>query len=305
MSSSGDVKALDPGLPAPPVDVEREPSRDMVGHGRVLPLVGGSRPHQYDVVYADGTRRVYADTPGGVLSAVIPGYEETALALAEAESEAERLLYDESGVRVENVDPHELAAARDKVQAAFADAFVARADHATELRMRLQQQENAHAAAEGTWDGLDDEGREQCEASARGEVPVGVIYQAPDDDGSIIERGFWPFPVPRLVISKGDYGLFVPEGTEEPESMVDAEFTDDEATGFDAAPEFVPVVRFPRNMIILDPTEESLYMESLEVAGVIEVEVRPVDLADDIYTSAVETGAEMREAGEEGGVSFT
>lgn len=289
---SDSVKALDPAQPAPMVHVDRDPSRDQPGHGRTLPLVGGVRPHMYDVVHSNGSRRVYADTPGDVLAAVIPGYEAPAKALAEAEAEAEALIWREDGQRRTDPDPATVDAARDRVQAAFADAFVARADHATQLRMELQQRENDYARSTGEWDDLDDEAREQCEASARGEVPVGVIYVVPDDDG-VIERGGWPFESPRLAISRGDYGLFVPEGTEEPESMV----------GIDVeGHEVIPVVRFPRNMVILDPTEETLYMESLEVAGLIDVTLRPVDLPDDQYVSAVELGAKMRVAGEDGHV---
>ena len=286
---SDSVKRMDPGRAAPPVAVDRDPGRDQPGHGRTLPLVGGARPHQYDVVYANGTRRVYADTPGDVLAAVIPGYDGPAKALSNAEAEAEALIWDEDGQRVQNPDPAAVNAARDRVQTAFADAFVARADHAAHLREQLQQRETDHARGTGDWDDLDDEAREQCEASARGEVPVGVIYEVPEDDG-VVERGGWPFEVPRLVISRGDYGLFVPEGTEEPESMV----------GIDVeGHEVIPVVRFPRNMVILDPTEENLYLESLEVAGLVEATIRPIDLPDDQYVSAVELGAKMREAGED------
>lgn len=289
------VKSLDPAQPAPPVVVDREPERDHVGHGRTLPLIGGVRPHVYDVVFDDGRRRVYADTPGDVLSAVIPGYEKHARALSQAESEVESLLWDEDGQRRGTIDQAAFNTARDRVQAAFVDAFVARADHATALRARLQQTEIDRARTGGAWDDLDDEGRAQCEASARGEVPVGVIYVVPEDTGSV-ERGFWPYEAPRLVISRGDYGLFDPAGTEEPESL--ASVVDDEGR------EYVPVVRFPRNMVILDPTEENLYVESLEVAGVIESTVRPVDLPDSLYTDAVDLGAKMREAGEAGGVPF-
>lgn len=289
---SESVKTMDPGRPAPPVAVERDPARDAPGHGRTLPLVGGVRPHQYDVVYGDGARRVYADTPGDVLAAVIPGYEAPAQALAEAEAEAEALIWGEDGQRLSTRDDEAVNAARDRVQSAFADAFVARADHAAQLRAALQQRENEYARTTGDWDALDDEAREQCEAGARGEVPVGVIFVVHEDEGTI-ERGGWPFEAPRLAISRGDYGLFVPEGTEEPESMV----------GIDVeGQEVIAMVRFPRNMIILDPTEENLYMESLEVAGQIEVTLRPVDLPDDQYVAAVELGEKMRAAGEDGGV---
>lgn len=286
------VKGLDPSQPAPYITVDRDPGRDAVGHGRTLPLVGGARPHVYDVVYQDGTRRVYADTPGDVLAAVIPGYEQHAKALSAAENAAEALLWDESGERRPSVDQDALDAARDRVQAAFVDGFVARADHAAKLRAQLQARENDRARENGDWDALDDEARAQCEASARGEVPVGVIYVVPDDAGTV-ERGFWPHESPRLVISRGDYGLFDPAGTEEPEPLVDMDVD---------GVSVVPVVRFPRNMVILDPTEESLYMESLEVAKVIEVAVRPVDLPDAMYTEALARGEQMRHAGDDGGV---
>lgn len=289
------VKALDPAQPAPPVVVDRNPGRDAVGHGRTLPLVGGIRPHVYDVVYADGTRRVYADTPGDVLAAVIPGYEEHAAAMAAAQDAVESLLWNPDGSRREGVDPEQANDARDRVQRAFVDAFDARSDHATALRMTMQRNENERARANGQWDDLDDEARAQCEASVQGEIPVGIIYIVPEDTGEV-ERGFWPFEAPRLVISRGDYGLFDPAGTEEPESL--ATVVDDDGH------EYVPVVRFPRNLVILDPTEESLYVESLEVAGVLSCTIRPVDLPDEQYSGAVALGATMRQAGEAGGVPF-
>lgn len=289
------VKELDPAQRAAPVIVDRNPAADQPGHGRVLPLIGGVRPHTYDVVFDGGRRRVYADTPGDVLGAVIPGYDAVTQALSAAEDAAERLVWGPDGKRLPDPAPEAVDAARDAVQAAFVAAFEARCDHATAVRQALQSAENEQAVASGVWDDLDDEARGQCEASARGEVPVGVVYLVPDDDGGTTERGMWPFEAPRLVISKGDYGLFDPAGTEEPESLVG-----DDIDGR----EVISVVRFPRNMVILDPTEEEFYVESLEVAGVLDVTVRPVDLPDEQYASALALGRKMREAGEDGGVPF-
>lgn len=262
------VRGLDPSMPAPPMVVERNPNRDAVGHGRDLPLVGGQRPYVYDVVFNDGARRVYADTIPGVLSAFIDYY----------------------GHLDEEARVAEDAGDQSAVESANAGLFEARAQHATDLRVRLQRDINTQAEANGTWDTLDEEEVEQCTKAASGEIPVGVLYEVPleDLDGSemIVDKGFWTHSEVRLVINRGDYELFDPDFTPEPESLLSEVDSD---TGKD----IVYGGRWPENLVILDPTEEDDYIESLEHAGQIEVTVRPVDLPDDLYLRAVQTGREI------------
>lgn len=262
------VAALDPSEPAAPVVVDRDRNRDQVGHGRTLPLVGGQRPYVYDVVFANGTRRVYADTIPGVLSAFIDGYAAATAAIADAEA---------------NDDP-------DAMEVALAAVFEARYAHAHALRVQMQQVINSEAQANGTWDTLDEEEREQCSKAADGAIPIGVLYEVPleDADGSeiVVDKGFWTHADVKLVINRGDYDLFDPDFTPEPESLL-SEIDPD--TGKDV----VYGGRWPTNMVILDPTDEDAYLESLEHAGYVEVTVRPVDLPDDLYLRAVEVGREM------------
>lgn len=262
------VRGLDPSMPAPPIVVARDPNRDAVGHGRNLPLIGGQRPYVYDVVFDEGRQRVYADTIPGVLSAFIDGYGDLDAAARAAE---------------EASDPT-------ATQDAFSALFDARSQHASALRVRLQQAINTRAEAAGTWDTLDDEEAEQCTKAADGEIPVGVLYEVPleDFDGTevIVDKGFWTHPDVHLVVNRGDYGLFDPDFTPEPESLL-SEL--DPATGKDV----VFGGRWPENVVILDPTEEDDYVESLEHADQIEVVVRPADLPDDFYLQAVKTGREI------------
>lgn len=266
-----DVEAADPGVPGPPVTVAVNPAADAVGHGRTLPLVGGQRPHVYDVVFDAGTRRVYADTVDDVLSAFIPGY--AALIAAGIEADA--------------------AGDRDAMEEALAQIFEARHAHANDLRVRLQARVNQDARASGTWDTLDEEEREQLDRSAEGLIPVGVLYEVPleNPDGSevIVDKGFWTHATIPLVINRGDYELFDPNFTPEPESLLSEV---DPETGKD----IVYGGRWPVNLVILDPTDSDAYLESLEHAGEVTVSLRPVDLPDDLYLRAVETGRELLHA---------
>lgn len=264
-----EVDALDPAEVASPVTVDVDPAGPEIGHGRILPLVGGQRPYVYDVVFDGGARRVYADTVTGVLSAVVDDYEPAA----------------------DEVDAAGSAEDRDRMEAALAATFQARHNHAHQVRVDMQTRVNTEAQADGRWDSLDEEERDQCSRGADGQVPVGVLYEVPleNPDGSavVVDKGFWTHPDVLLCINRGDYDLFDPDFTPEPESLLSE--TDEQGR------DVVHGGRWPKNLVILDPTDDDSYLESLEHAGLVEVTVRPVDLPDDTYLRAVDLGREMAE----------
>lgn len=293
MINLDEVATLDPSDPCPPVVVDRNPNADQVGHGRTLPLVGGERPTVYDAVFDEGRKRVYTDTMAGVLSALVPGYEALAEEFTGAEQERESATEQQQSTAAENGAGGPSAAvnaARDRVQAAVTAMFEARYEHANALRVTLQSQINAEAQTNGTWDDLDEEETEQCTLSAEGQIPVGVLVEAmldtTDGDSLVYDKGIWMNPDVKLVVNRGDYGPFDPAFRPEPESLLSEH---DPVSGRDV----VYVVRWPANMVILDPTDEDTYLESLEQAGLIDVTTRPVDMPDDLYLKAVKTGREL------------
>lgn len=270
MVGISEVESLDPNLPAPPLLVKVNRAADMPGHGRILPLVGGRRNYLLDVVFDDGRQRVYADDVGGVLAKIIDGYEPAFHALGAAEQLGDR-------GRI--------------IQAANA-LFMLRAEHARRMRMELQQRINAEAVSSGAWDRLSDEEQEQCEAGALGLIPVGVMveepYEDPDGNPIVIERGVWETNAVQLVIDRGDYGLFDPEGTPEPTSEY-AELGEDGRW-------YVLGGKHPVNMVILDSTDGDEYMSSLEQAKLITVEIYSPDVEDATYLAALRLGRNIMEA---------
>lgn len=270
------VRACDPHDEAPPLVESRDQGADQVGHGRILPLVGGVRPYVYDVVFRHGSQRVYADSPDGALCALIEGYEPFWEDWKAASSVIEDL-----ELRGESGTPEQQAAAED----AYYALCIARMNYADDVRRQLQQRENENAQAQGGWDNLTDEERTQCTAGAAttGPPPIGVLVEMPWDDNVTIEAGVWETTACKLVINRGDYGIWDPDGTPEPEathSEVDPE------TG----EEIVVVTEWPINMVILDPTTAWTLLDSLERADRITIDVRPADLPDEFYTDAVELG---------------
>lgn len=279
------VRALDPNREAPHMIVDRDPRADEPGHGRTLPMVGAIRPYMYDVVFDAGTRRVYADTPGGVLSAFIEGYE--------ALHGRERALADTiSQFMADGEDP--TLDHVDQAATAYAATYAARYAFATTIRTQLQAEENEDAKASGAWDELTDEERQECELAAQGRIPDGVIVQVPWDndltgESMLLDQGIWETGHCKLVLNDGDYGINDPAGSPAPYSTLSA--PDDQGR------EIVIVTPYPDNMIVLYPAEASELLESLERAGLVTITVRPVDLPDDLYTESVRIGAAL-EAGE-------
>lgn len=267
MSERQAVEQLDPAYPAPVMVLDNRAAMDTPGHGWELPLIGKQRPYVYDVVYDNDNRRAYADTIGDVLGVVIDGFSEASAEREEAENGADR----------------------DRTQAALRRCFDLLHSHASGIRVHLQQGINAAAQANGTWDTLDEEEQEQCTLAAQGQIPVGVLYEVPMDDGNgntfTIDQGLWSHREVKLVVNRGDYGLFDPDFVPEPESDLLEETPDGRLVVFGG--------RWPANMVILDPTDEESYLESLEHAGVLQVRMRPVDLPDNLYLDAVQAGYQI------------
>lgn len=266
-----DVSTLDPSVPAPPMKVAVNPRADSVGHGRTLPLIGGRRSYMYDVLCEQGTSRIYADSPTGVLRELIKGYAAAADALDAAEATGDR----------------------DQLEQAFSALFLLRAEHATAVRIELQRQLNTDARATSRWDRLSTEEQGQLSAAEDGRIPVGVIIEeeSVDIDGHpiLVDRGIWETPFATLVIDRGDYGLFDPDCTPEPT----CELAEQDENG-----QWVVIVTNgnPDNMIILDSTDDESYLDSLEAAGVISIDLYPPDAEDSFYLDAVRLGQNIMES---------
>lgn len=260
------ARSLDPMLPAAPVVVPRDPQRDAVGHGRTVPLVGGERPYLLEVVFDEDRQRVYADRMEDVLGVIIEGYAQHVAAVDDAASKGQ-----------------------DEQRGAIAEAFLARYDHADELRRVLQRRVNDQARLTGAWDRLDEEEQEQCALAASGDLqampPVGVLYEVPVDtplDGvASVDLGFWSSREVKLCINRGDYGIFE-DGLVEPQSWL--ETTDPDGRSY------VIEGVWPANMTILDPTSDEAYLQSLVMAGLVSVTVIPSDLPDEVYEAALQAG---------------
>lgn len=280
-----DVTTLDPTLPAPPQTVVYQPQADAVGHGRTLPLVGGSRNYVLDVLVdplllpaGQPQVRVYADNATGVLAVLVEGYATVA-----AEYEAALLAED-----------------RDQVQTAFVDGFLYRRAHAHRTRIKLQQRFNEAAKADGTWDALDPDEQMQCDGGAAGKIPTGLIdvrtVDDPDGNPVDIDVPVWETDLITLVINRGDYDLYVDDNTPEPVSTM--------ATEDPEGRRVVYVTRYPENLLVLDPTDDDLYMESLERAGMLKITVYDPQPVDQLFLDSVRLGQAI-EAGQvtEGGTA--
>jgi hypothetical protein len=255
------VEQCDPARPAPAVVVTNTPDMKSPGHGYHLPLIGRERPHTFEAVLPEQAVRVFADRPADILAQLIPDYADLESALEQAIASGDQ----------DAIDRAEIA------------TFDARLEHATTIRHTLQQQINATAHDDGTWNSLDEEEQQLLTAAAAGEVPTGVLYLAPaeDDLGNPTEEelGEWSATVP-LVLNRGEY---VDGDVSEPSSGLETEMPDGRKV--------VVVVEHPENLVILDPLDPFTYLASLGRAGVISLEEREYVPVDELYTSVMESGA--------------
>lgn len=256
------VEQCDPGQPAPAVAVVNTPDMKSPGHGYHLPLVGRKRPHSFEAVLPEKGLRVFADRPEDILGHLIDGYADIEQQLAEAVTSGDE----------ETVIQRELA------------AFDARSQHATTVRQTQQKQINTTAHKDGSWSELEEEERQLLLAAAGGDVPTGVLYDAPAEDDlghpTTEELGEWSAPVP-LVLNRGEY---VDGDVREPESGLETEMPDGRKV--------VLVVEHPANLVRLDPTDPFSYLKSLQRAGVITLEEREYVAEDDLYQAVMAAAGE-------------
>lgn len=246
MLGIGDLAGLDPAVPAPPLlldlhtasDTARDAAGDLaggVGGVGVSPLVGGQRNFVFEVALEGGRRLACADDAAGILSLIIPGYQAVLEGLGAAEALGDR----------------------SRVQARWNELFALRAAHARWVRMVLQDEINQVARLLGSWESLTPVEQGMCVAAAEGGVPVGIRVDEPftDPDGCevLVPVGVWSAPDVALVIDRGDYGLFDPDGVAEPESTLP-----DSSSG-------------PANLVVLDSTDDDAYLASLDHAGWVDV----------------------------------
>lgn len=142
----------------------------------------------------------------------------------------------------------------------FADEYHA---YTTELRKTIQTDRIAAAKAEGIWDGLTDEVRQQCEASAAGELPVGEVSFGDDADvDPTAPRFIWSPPVD-LVVADLDHPAEIPYGAiggVPLPAMPNAELDGEQVVDLDK----------PHANMIIIPAEPAAFVKFLTDIGALE-----------------------------------
>lgn len=274
---------LDPARVAPPIVMANRVGHDSLfehteggAPARVLPLIGNShptrwapRPYVLDVMFDDGRRRVYADDHRDVAGVILG---ETYRAL-QAAAVAAAAAYDE--------DPTD-----DTAQAVVdtdADLFAARAAHTTTTRAALQAQTNE---AITDWAGFDQWHTKILQESTDPDAVAPGCY--PDNhplngalstitgDAESGEKLLWAADA-ALVCSTGDYW---PYSDVLPPQSVAATTVTGVATPVTLAGD--------SHLVWLYPDNETGYLDSLQAAGVITIDVYPVDQVDTIWQTVYE-----------------
>lgn len=133
-------------------------------------------------------------------------------------------------------------------QRAYNALLDARRAHAHGRRVAMQRQINADAKADGTWAALTDVERAELTRAASGAVPLGILVDEETWIAGIpylMTVGRWDATVP-LVVNRCDYALWA-----------DGDVWNEEPVG--------------NAMLVLDPTDDDLYVESLETVGIVAV----------------------------------
>ena len=274
---------LDPARVAPPIVVTNRVGHDsLFEHAeggatqRVLPLIGNShptrwapRPYVLDVLFDGGRRRVYADDRADV-AGVILGDTYRALQVAAAAAAA---AFDD--------DPNE-DTAQDVVDT-DADLFAARAAHATSTRTAMQRQYNDAITDWAVLDYWDTEVLRQStdpEGVAPGcypdNHPLNGALSTIDGDAEAGEKLLWAADA-ALVCSTGDYW---PYSDVLPPQSVAATTVTGVSTPVTLAGD--------SHLVWLNPDNESGYLESMQAAGLITIDVYPVDQVDTIWQTVYE-----------------
>ncbi|MGB3675973.1 MAG: hypothetical protein WA988_16195 [Candidatus Nanopelagicales bacterium] len=292
----------DPAATAPPL-ITDDGHTQAVGeaHGRMLPLIGGSRPYLYDVAVG-GSGRVYADTVNDAMAMYLGGrYAELAAELSDLDRTLPArpaLSYEAPIDDVDAVLLSDLDDLTDEVSEAELDRFSAldeavtrrnrllyemaliRRQHADQVRIDLQARINDEARADGTWDQLSHAEQTELTASAdpHGTSPAGVIEEVPTvrttsagtAEPVLFERGTW-FATTSLVVNTGDYTPW----TDIP--FVHSALILPDQDGVDCE---VPT---RSNLVILDIDTDEDYLQSLAAAGVVKLRVWPDEQPDEVF----------------------
>ena len=137
---------------------------------------------------------------------------------------------------------------RKAIEKAHRALLDARRAHGQALRGALQRRIVAEARADGTWAALTDEERTELTRAATGTVPLGILVEEETWIAGVpylMTVGRWDAAVP-LVVNRADYAL-----------LADGDTWNEEPTG--------------ANVIALDPSDDDLYVASLEAIGVLAV----------------------------------
>ncbi|MGM5595118.1 hypothetical protein QZG57_09560 [Corynebacterium glucuronolyticum] len=185
-------------------------------HGRLVPMIGSTRPPVYDVSIHpfDGSKvRVYADDPDSVLAALLgEEYQDQLLRAEEAVLVAAEAM---AVIREKDAPTDEEMQKTDELfqqsQAEVGLLSVIRSEGVHRYRQKAQEIINDQARSDGRWDALTDIERQILTEAAdpAGEtIPIGIpepgAFQT--DDGQIVRGNFgvWRADVP-LVLNELDY----------------------------------------------------------------------------------------------------
>jgi hypothetical protein len=300
--SREEAATRDPAETAPPLTTE-DGHTQAVGeaHGRMLPLVGGSRPYLYDLAFGESSR-VYADTVNDAMAIYLGGrYAELAAELTHLDGtlpaqpavpyetpidDVDAVLLGDLGEVVDVVSDADVArfAAIDEAvtrrKRVLYEMALIRRQHADHIRIDLQARINDAARADGTWDLLSDAEQSELTASAdpQGTSPAGVIEEVPTvrttktgtTEQDVFERGTW-FSSTHLVVNTGDYTPW----TDIP--FVHSALILPDQDGADCE---VPT---RSNLVILDIDTDEDYLQSLAAAGVVKLRVWPDEQPDEVF----------------------
>ena len=294
--SAEEAMGTDPTRCAPPL--RSSDARDTgvgAAHGRVIPLVGNTRPYLFDVTVVGTTTRIYADRLTDVLCLLI-GEEYTALVDQIDSADVTDHILPPPGPALGDMLPTELAVAatpppaddsvaadpaeRQRLMNLLYDLARVRCAHARNLRIELQRTINDAAVADGTWAELTAEEQEELSLSATSKgvfpigIPVVVPYTTVDDNGTLVTaemvRPEWRAAT-RLVLNTGDYAPW----TQAP--WIRAVRTTRAPDGTEIEYE----TRENTVELVIDTEEE--YVQSLVGAGVLTLHERPAHQVDPMF----------------------
>lgn len=265
-------------------------------HGRILPLVGNTRPYLYDVVVAGTDQRIYADMLTDVVCVLIG--EEYQQRVTELDALDVREFSDSGAVSgYGDLLPAELAAAVDdgdetdpdpgrsvryqQAQSLLYDLALLRTAFAERLRVDLQAAINADAVADGSWEQLSEAERDELinSATAGNGFPIGIPAEIRVLDESVdppqmvsVQRPEWRART-KLVINTGDYLPWTPA----PFIESIREAVDADGQRFEYATD--------ENVLLLSVDTEEEFIGSLVDAGYLTMDVRPMYQPDSMYHS--------------------